>query len=85
MDNCPEWSSSYGKTYGYALAQLEIDASGQPLPMTETGYRSHFDRDTIEVLGGQVTFALAWLDGPGRRQKLAQSRGGASAAQFVLN
>lgn len=60
---CPSWSEAYAEIYGYLLAHLEIDASGQPLPVTETGYLSHFDRaDNIEALGGPVVFVLAWLD-----------------------
>lgn len=34
-----------------------------PLPITETGYKSHFcDRREIEAAGGPVAYALAWLD-----------------------
>ena len=34
-----------------------------PIPITETGYRSHFI-DTLELIsaGGAVTFVTAWLD-----------------------
>jgi len=34
-----------------------------PLPITETGYRSHFaNPDGIAALGGPVAFVRAWLD-----------------------
>lgn len=35
----------------------------EPIPLTETGYRSHFI-DTLELVnaGGAVTFVIAWLD-----------------------
>jgi hypothetical protein len=54
------------RVYGYALAHLEIEATQParaPLPITETGYRSHFERaDNIEAAGGPEAFARAWLD-----------------------
>ena len=60
---CAEWSESYRRSFGYGLAHLEIDASGQPLPVTTTGYRSHFTRpDVIEEHGGPAAFALGWLN-----------------------
>lgn len=60
---CADWLTGYTKAYGYPLAHLEIDAGGAALPITETGYKSRFDRaDTIEAAGGAVAFVLAWLD-----------------------
>lgn len=33
------------------------------LPMTETGYRSHFmDKGAVDAHGGAVAFVTAWLD-----------------------
>ena len=59
---CPSWSTSYGEIYGYDLAHIEVRGPC-PLPITETGYRSHFDRsDNIDAEGGPVAFVLAWLD-----------------------
>ncbi|MEX0806699.1 MAG: hypothetical protein WD688_25770 [Candidatus Binatia bacterium] len=70
---CPNWLESYEGVYGYPLAHLEIDAidpEGAPLPMTETGYRSHFTRpDLIAADGGPVAFARAWLDDSARDRK----------------
>jgi len=41
------------------LAYIEVRAPF-PLPITETGYRSHFDRsDTIEAASRPVAFVLA--------------------------
>ena len=35
----------------------------QPLPITETGYRSHFlPAHAVDDEGGPVAFVLAWLD-----------------------
>jgi len=63
---CPDWMEGYREAYGYPLAHLDVESmlpSKAPLPITETGYRSHFDRpENIEVHGGPVTFVLEWLD-----------------------
>lgn len=61
---CPSWCNSYREIYGYPLAHLQIrSACGSPLPITETGYRSHFDRaDNIEAEGSPSAYVLAWLN-----------------------
>lgn len=63
---CPDWSPSYREIYGYPLAHLEIEFVNPPkaeLPMTETGYRSHFIGATvIDEEGGAMAFARTWLD-----------------------
>ncbi len=43
---------------------IEIMAEGRaPLPVTETGYRSHFiQAGTVAHHGGAVSFVTAWLD-----------------------
>jgi len=60
------WSASFEKTYGHALAHLEIrtiSEAQRALPITETGYRSHFiAADEIEALGGPIGYVQAWLD-----------------------
>ncbi|MFZ6047399.1 hypothetical protein ACFW0H_14935 [Pseudomonas sp. CR3202] len=60
----PSWSECYRHIYGYPLAHLQISAAGRtPLPISETGYRSHFERaDNIAAAGGAVAYARAWLD-----------------------
>ena len=59
---CPSWCPSVSGVYGHDLAHLAVQASC-PLPVTETGYRSHFTRpDVIDAEGGPVAFVLAWLD-----------------------
>lgn len=57
----PAW---LGRSAGYAIAHLEIIADNRAaLPITETGYRSHFvQREEVESLGGPVAYARAWLD-----------------------
>ena len=43
---------------------IEIRAEGRaPLPVTETGYRSHFiPAGTVTEHGGAVAFVTAWLE-----------------------
>ena len=61
---CPEWMPFYREIYGYGLAHIEVESlTRDPLPMTETGYRSHFERpDNIEAAGGPAEYVLAWLE-----------------------
>ena len=63
---CPNWLDFYEGLYGHKLAHLEIESIAPertPLPVTETGYRSHFTRpDVIEAAGGPSAFVRAWLD-----------------------
>ncbi|ATQ43119.1 hypothetical protein [Caulobacter mirabilis] len=46
------------------IVHLEVrSASGERLPIAETGYRSHFATTTeITEGGGPVAYAVAWLD-----------------------
>jgi hypothetical protein len=48
----------------YSVAHLEIIADkSEPLPITATGYRSHFTQATeVEAHSGPVAFVLAWLE-----------------------
>ncbi|WP_254368252.1 hypothetical protein [Paracoccus sp. Z118] len=43
---------------------IEMRSEGRtPLPVTETGYRSHFmSKGTVAEHGGAVAFVTAWLD-----------------------
>lgn len=58
---------------------IEIMAAGRaPLPVTETGYRSHFIRaGTVTHHGGVVAFVSAWLEHEA-------ARNGWSGAQLSL-
>ena len=51
---------------GAAMAHLTLQSvapENAPLPMTETGYRSHFvPASDVTEMGGPVTYARAWLD-----------------------
>ncbi|MDE3767575.1 hypothetical protein [Sinorhizobium meliloti] len=58
-----QWLGSDGP---YSMAHLAITALAPEraaLPITETGYRSHFaNAEDIEADGGPVAFVTAWLD-----------------------
>lgn len=43
---------------------IELRAAAKaPLPVTETGYRSHFmSKGAVQECGGAVAFVTAWLD-----------------------
>ena len=49
-----------------AVAHLQVRSIAPeraPLPMTETGYRSHFVHpDEVEELGGPAAYVEAWLN-----------------------
>ncbi len=50
---------------------IELHAEGStPLPVTETGYRSHFlPLGSVAEQGGAVSFVTAWLDHEAQRTK----------------
>lgn len=63
---CRSWSPSHEEVYGYGMAHIEIE-SVEParavLPLTPTGYRSHFvpEPDVAEG-GGVLNYVLEALD-----------------------
>jgi hypothetical protein len=58
------------------MAHLQICSRSPekaPLPITETGYRSHFlAPGLVEERGGPTAFARAWLDQAARQTKWSQ-------------
>jgi hypothetical protein len=62
----PDWwgHSKFGPDR--QISHLEIEATAPkraPLPVTETGYRSHFlAPGEVEEAGGPASFLRAWLD-----------------------
>lgn len=58
------WAQSWHSSDAFAIAHLELRSQGKVrLPMTETGYRSHFiHKENVEDAGGPVAYAIAWLD-----------------------
>jgi hypothetical protein len=61
----PDWLACYLEGNHYALAHMEIRSvhpERAALPMTETGYRSHFEvPDNVDAAGGPEAFVRAWL------------------------
>ena len=56
------WKKEWLNT-GIAHLEIVCVTLGAILPITETGYRSHFtDPETVMNQGGPVAFVLAWLD-----------------------
>jgi hypothetical protein len=49
---------------GACIAHLQVlTPDRRPLPITETGYRSHFvPLGEVEAAGGPVAYVFAWLD-----------------------
>jgi hypothetical protein len=60
----PNWLNL--TSYGHDTAHLEIESVAPeraPLPITATGYRSHFTcTDAVAAYGGPVAFVEAWLE-----------------------
>lgn len=62
----PDWLGRGEAGSAFASAHLEIhsvEPVRAPLPITETGYRSHFlAPGIVEDAGGPTAFVRAWLD-----------------------
>jgi hypothetical protein len=73
-----DWMGMSKRHSQFATAHLEIEAVEPPrqaLPVTETGYRSHFiARGIVEQAGGPLAYARAWLEQAAK----APARGGAA-------
>lgn len=62
----PSWSPAMDSCYGRQMAHLQLQAvapENAMLPVTETGYRSHFvpHAEVIEA-GGAIAYVRDWLD-----------------------
>lgn len=58
-----EFEADYLSGFMSHIALYVVAPFGAPLPVTETGYRSHFvDAGAVESFGGAVPFVQAWLD-----------------------
>lgn len=81
----PDWLNC-SRDSGRDRAYLEIRAIAPEramLPISETGYRSHFtSAETVESYGGAVAFVLAWLDEEAATP--AWRRHAEAARQFAL-
>ena len=77
-----DWLGMSEKHPQFATAHLEIEAIEPPkqeLPITETGYRSHFvARALVDQAGGPLAYARTWLDeaakAPAWKKRQEQSR-----------
>lgn len=58
------WLNMAAKGYDTAHIEVEsLDPERAPLPITETGYRSHFtSAETVAAYGGPVAFVTTWLE-----------------------
>lgn len=81
----PRWLS-LADDYGLDTAHLEIEAVAPeraPLPITETGYRSHFTTaHAVAAMGGPVALVRTWLDEEAASP--AWQRQAAAARQLTL-
>lgn len=79
----PSWlaiSEDYGPAH---LAVHVVAPERAPLPITETGYRSHFlARGLVEEAGGPVAYVRAWLDEAAQEPEWKQAQ--ARRAQLSL-
>ena len=62
----PSWSPAMDSVYGCSVAHIEVQSvrpERAKLPVTQTGYRSHFvaDAEVVEA-GGAIAYVRAWLD-----------------------
>ena len=59
--------------FDYGADHIEIHVKKPKdaiIPITETGYRSHFiDEEELKQAGGPVAFVTAWLDREGNTKK----------------
>lgn len=56
----PDWMPGLGVAH---LELCSVAPERAPLPMSETGYRSHFlPADEVVAEGGPIAYAVAWLD-----------------------
>ena len=61
----PDWSSLSKLGADRQIAHIELqvlEPMGAPLPVTETGYRSHFlPPEEVNVAGGPLAYVRRWL------------------------
>jgi hypothetical protein len=71
---------------GQSMAHLEVESvkpKHAPLPITETGYRSHFiNRINVDHMGGPEAYVEAWIDEMSRT--LAWRETAVSSRQLAL-
>lgn len=71
----PDWLGlgEQKDTLGLGYAHLElrvVSPEGRAIPVTETGYRSHFlSQGMVEEAGGVEAYVIAWLDEAARDRR----------------
>ena len=82
----PNWLNT--SDVGYATAHIQlcgVAPERAPLPMTETGYRSHFlPAEEVTEAGGPIAYARAWLDGEAIIQSVEGRSGGYAATGAAM-
>ncbi|MBV2147701.1 hypothetical protein KRZ98_05295 [Sphingobium sp. AS12] len=69
----PEWIS-YDDGTGFAHLEVESIPYGTPIPVSETGYKSHFvHSEAVNRLGGPLNYVEAWLAQAARSPKWQQA------------
>ena len=68
--HCPRWLATYGE---FVTQHIEVSSRMcEPLPITETGYRSQFfnNVEVLEAFGNDpIAYVLAWLDEAAKSKK----------------
>lgn len=70
------WTADHCEISGGMISGLQVMADNRaPLPITETGYRSHWpSRASVEERGGPAAYVVAWLDHEAKSSKWQQAR-----------
>lgn len=75
----PNWLNIANRDSDLPSAHLDIRSvkpERAPLPITETGYRSHFlHPEAIEEVGGPVAYVEAWLNDMARSSEWREYQG----------
>mgnify|MGYP001306606190 CR=1 FL=1 len=77
------WLGSHSPFSTAHLQLSSVAPAKAPLPMTETGYRSHFiAAEAVAEAGGPVAYVLAWLEYEGSKKVWKEKE--AAARQLTL-
>ena len=67
------WEPQWLESTSYDVAHLDIESVSperEPLPITETGYLSHFTSSkNVNTYGGPAAFVLAWLEEAAKKRQ----------------
>jgi hypothetical protein len=81
-----QWEPQWLNSGTYDVAHLDIESVNPvraPLPITETGYLSHFtSSENVNSFGGPAKFILAWLEKAARSREWKKTQ--ETSRQFIL-